>query len=132
MTEVLTQLAIAEKKPKEVLKWYDHGGCKKGPSGMFGFSLDEEVVEAVKSTHPDRAVAIWKEIAEKNIARVQASGYQAAVPYLRKVRDVLNRSRRKDAWQEYLAALRLQNRRRSRCLEELDRLEGGRRRITDS
>lgn len=88
MTDVLTQLAIAEKKPKEVLKWYDHGGRKKGPSGMFGFSLDEEVAEAVKSTHPERAVAIWKEIAEKNISRVQASGYQAAVPYLRKVRNV--------------------------------------------
>ena len=132
MTDVLTQLAIAEKKPKEVLKWYDHGGRKKGGAGLFGFSLDEEVAEAVKSTHPDRAVAIWKEIAEKNIARVQASGYQAAVPYLRKVRNVLNRTRRKDAWQEYLAALRLQNRRRPRCLEELDCLEGGRRRIIDS
>ena len=132
MTEVLTQLAIAEKKPKEVLKWYDHGGRKKGGPGLFGFSLEEEVAEAVKSTHPNRAVAIWKEIAEKNIARVQASGYQAAVPYLRKVRNVLNRTRRKDAWQEYLAALRLQNRRRPRCLEELDRLEGGRRRIIDS
>ena len=132
MTEVLTQLAIAEKKPKEVLKWYDHGGRKKGPSGIFGFSLDEEVAEAVKSTHPDRAVAIWKEIAENNIARVQASGYQAAVPYLRKVRNVLNRTRREDAWQEYLATLRLQNHRRPRCLEELDRLEGGRRRIIAS
>ncbi len=132
MTDVLTQLAIAEKKPKEVLKWYDHGGRKKGGPGLFGFSLDEEVAEAVKSTHPDRAVAIWKEIAEKNIARVQASGYQAAVPYLRKVRNVLNRTRRKRSWQEYLAALRLQNSRRPRCLEELDRLEGGRRRIIDS
>ena len=104
----------------------------QAPSGLFGFSLDEEVAEAVKSTHPDRAVAIWKEVAEKNIARVQASGYQAAVPYLRKVRNVLNRTRRKDAWQEYLAALRLQNSRRPRCLEELDRLESGRRRIIDS
>ena len=132
MTDVLTQLAIAEKKPKEVLKWYDHGGRKKGGPGLFGFSLDEEVAEAVKSTHPDRAVAIWKEIAEKNIARVQASGYQAAVPYLRKVRNVLNRTRRNRSWQEYLAALRLQNSRRPRCLEELDRLEGGRRRIIDS
>ena len=125
MADVLTRLAIAEKKPKEVLKWYDHGGRKKGGPGLFGFSLDEKVAEAVKSTHPDRAVAIWKEIAEKNIAWVQASGYQAAVPYLRKVRNVLHRTRRKRSWQEYLAALRLQNSRRPRCLEELDRLEEG-------
>ncbi len=132
MTEVLLQLAIAEKKPNEVLKWYDHASREKDAPGLYGFSLDDEVAEAVKSTHPDRAVAIWKEFAEKQIARVQASGYQAAVPYLRKVMNALTRTRRKREWQEYLAALRQQNSRRPRCLEELDRLEGGRRPIIDS
>ena len=90
------------------------------------------MAKAIASTHTDRAVAIWKEFAEKHIARVQASGYQAAVPYLRQVRDTLTRKRRKEEWEEYLAALRQQNSRRPRCLEELDRLERGRRRITDS
>ena len=130
--EVLIQLAISEKKPNEVLKWYDHPSRDKGPYGLYDVSLDEEVASAVASTHTDRAVAIWKEFAEKHIARVQASGYQAAVPYLRQVRDTLTRKRRKREWEEYLAALRQQNSRRPRCLEELDRLERGRRRITDS
>ena len=128
-TVVLIQLAVAGKKPNEVLKWYDHPSPRKGASGLYGFSLDDEVAKAVASTHPDRAVAIWKEIAGRHIARVQPSGYQAAVPYLRKVRDALTRNRRKEEWEEYLAALRRQNSRRPRCLEELRRLERGRRRI---
>ena len=132
VTGVLIQLAIAEKKPNEVLKWYDHPSRKKGAPGLYGFSLENDVAKAVESTHPDRAVAIWKKIAEGHIARVQASGYQAAVPYLRKVRDALTRNRRTREWEEYLAALRQQNSRRPRCLEELRRLERGRRRIVDS
>ena len=132
VTGVLIRLAIAEKKPNEVLKWYDHPSRDKGAPGLYDVSLDEEVAKAVASTHTDRAVAIWKEFAEKHIARVQASGYQAAVPYLRQVRDTLTRNRRKGEWEEYLAALRQQNSRRPRCLEELRRLEKGRRRIIDS
>ena len=132
VTGVLIRLAIAEKKPKEVLKWYDHPSRKKRGAGIYDSSLDNEVARAVEPTHPDRAVAIWKGFAEKQIARVQPSGYQAAIPYLRKVRDALTRNRRKGEWEEYLAALRQQNSRRPRCLEELRRLERGRRRIIDS
>ena len=49
-------------------------------------------------THPDRAVAIWKELAENEIARVKPRAYQEAVPYLRQVRDVLTRSGREVEW----------------------------------
>ncbi len=83
-------------------------------------------------THPDRAIGIWKKVAESQIARVQASGYEAAVPYLRKVKTAFTRSGRKQEWEGYLASLRERNRRRPRCLEILGRLESGRRRIIDS
>ena len=131
MVDVLVQLAIAEKKPNEVVKWYDHSRRTKAAHWMRDISLDDEVADAIASTHPDRAVAIWRELAEQLIARVKPRGYQEAVPYLRQVRDVLIRSGREGEWEEYLAALRQQNKRRPRCLEELDRLEGGRRRIVD-
>lgn len=131
MVDVLMRLAIAEKKPNEVVKWYDHAGRTKDTFWMYDVTPDDEVADAIASTHPDRAVAIWKELAENEIARVKPSGYREAVPYLRQVRDVLSRSGRDGEWNEYLAALRLQNRRRPRCLEELDRLDGGRRRILD-
>ena len=87
MTGILIQLAIDEKKPDEVLKWYDYAGRKKGGLGAYDFLVDAtEVAEAVKSAYPDRAIAIWQETAEGHIARVQTSGYEASVPYLRKMK----------------------------------------------
>ena len=133
MTGILIQLAIAEKKPDEVLKWYDYASRKKGGLGMYDFPVNPtEVAEAIKSAHPDRAIAIWKEAAESQIAQVQVSGYEAAVPPLRNMKNALTRAGRKQEWEAYLASLREQNKRRPRCLEVLSRLEGGRRRIIDT
>ena len=95
MTGMLTQLAIAEKKPDEVLKWYDHASRKKGGVRLSDFLVDAtEVAEAIKSAYPERAIAIWQETAESNIARVQTSGYEAAAPYLRKMKNALTRAGR--------------------------------------
>ena len=66
------------------------------------------------------------------IAQVQVSGYEAAVPSLRNMKNALTRAGRKQEWEAYLASLREQNKRRPRCLEVLSRLEGGRRRIIDT
>ena len=133
MTGILIQLAIAEKKPDEVLKWYDYTGRKKGGLGLSDFLVDAtEVAEAIKSAYPERAIAIWQETAESNIAQVQTSGYEAAAPYLRKMKNALTRAGRKQEWDEYLASLREENNRRPRCLEMLDRLQGGRRPIIDT
>ena len=133
MTGILIQLAIAEKQPDEVLKWYDYAGRKKGGAGLYGFLVNPtEVAEAIKSAHPDRAIAIWQEAAESNIARVSTSGYEEAAPYLRKMKNALTRAGRKQEWEAYLAALREENHRRPRCLEVLDRLKGGRRRIINT
>ena len=133
MTGILTQLAIAEKKPDEVLKWYDYASRKKGGLGMYDFLVNPtEVAEAIKSAHPERALDIWQEAAEEQIARVSTSGYEAAIPYLRKTKNALTRAGRKQEWEAYLTSLREQNSRRPRCLEVLDRLKGGRRRIIDT
>ena len=133
MTGILTQLAIAEKQPDEVLKWYDYASRKKGGLGLSDFLVNAtEVAEAIKSVHPERALAIWQETAESNIARVSTSGYEAAVPYLRKMKNALTRAGRKQEWEAYLASLREENHRRPRCLEVLDRLKGGRRRIINT
>ena len=133
MSGILTQLAIAEKKPDEVLKWYDYAGRKKGGSRLSDFLVDAtEVAEAIKSAYPERAIAIWQETAEEHIARVSTNGYEASVPYLRKMKNALTRAGRKQEWDEYLASLREENKRRPRCLEVLGRLKGGRRRIIDT
>jgi uncharacterized Zn finger protein len=131
MTGVLIDIAIDEKKPDEILRWYDNRQ-HTGRGRFFGPAHpDARVADAVKQTHPDRAIAIWKAIAEGHIAETQVKAYQAAGTYLRQVRDLMIRLRRKGKWEEYLHELRVRNKRKPRCMEVLDRLEGRRRRIVD-
>ena len=130
MLEPLIQIAIADKNPDEVLKWYDR--ARRGRQYTLYSGLAAEVAEAVRRKHPERALEIWKGIAERHIATVQVTGYEAAAPYLRKVKDTLTRSRKTKLWEAYLESLRQQNKRRPRCLQVLDRVAGMRRRIVDT
>jgi uncharacterized Zn finger protein len=121
MTSVLIQIAIAEKKPDEVLKWYD-----QETSGGFYDSESLQVAEAVGKAYPERAIEIWKATAESLIARTQVDAYQEAGIHLRKVKETLTHAKRQSEWQAYLDNLREQNKRKPRCIEVLDGLAGKR------
>lgn len=130
--DVLLDLAIHEKRPDDVLKWYDALTGSRKPRG-YGWGGDNRAVgvaDAVRDAHPDRALALYKSAAESEIDRTSPSAYEAALPHLRKARDLLHRLGRDAEWQAYLAALRDKNRRKRRLMEALDRLE--RRRIVDA
>ena len=126
MINLLIKLAIAEKKPTEVLKWYDMKPSTTNYTWGYMYTPSLEVAQAIKEKYPDRAIAIWKEQAESAISRVQVSGYQEAGTYLREVRDTLKRLNREKEWEAYLSELRDENKRRPRCLEVLDGLAGKR------
>ena len=126
MIHLLIELAIAEKKPTEVLKWYDMKPSTTNYTWGYMYRPSLEVAQAIKEKYPDRAIAIWKEQAESAISRVQVSGYQEAGTYLREVRDTLKRLNREQEWETYLIELRDENKRRPRCLEVLDGLAGKR------
>ncbi len=126
MIHLLIELAIAEKKPTEVLKWYDLKTPTTHYSWGYMYTSSLNVAQAIKEKYPDRAIAIWKEQAESAISRIQVSGYQEAGTYLREVRDTLKRLNREQEWEAYLSELRDQNKRRPRCLEVLDGLAGKR------
>ena len=126
MIHLLIELAIAEKKPTEVLKWYDMKPSTIGYSWGYMYTSSLDVAQAIKEKYPDRAIAIWKEQAESAISRIQVSGYQEAGTYLREVQNTLKRLNREQEWEAYLSELRNENKRRPRCLEVLDGLAGKR------
>jgi uncharacterized Zn finger protein len=130
MCEALLEIALHEEKPDEVVEWYDYSQ-RQERSGYWLRTSDTTVAEAVKEAYPDRAIAIWKEEAEGQIALTKVEAYRTAGEYLKKVRDVLVKKRRKKEWDGYLADLRQQNLRKPRCVEVLDRLAGVPRRIID-
>ena len=117
----LIDLAILEKKTDQVLRWFD-----QRPKDRFGwYGIDEDAIAAAVQAHaPDRAVAIWKNKAERLIGQVKPSAYQQAARYLRKAAEVLQRGKKSAEWESYLKELRQQHFRKLRLMEILDGLEG--------
>ena len=121
LVDDLIDIAILEKKPDQVLRWYD-----QRPKGRFGwYGVDEDAIATAVQAHaPDRAVAIWKNKAERLIAQVKPSAYQEAAKYLQKAAKVMRREKKLAEWESYLKELREQHLRKRRLIEILDGLEG--------
>lgn len=124
LTDVLIEVAIYEKRVDEVLKWYDIQSQRRQAFWGWEGELDDKVALAIASRYPDRAVDIWKEIAESHIARTKPSEYTEAAKYLRKIQKVMKEQGRGKEWAAYLAKLRVENARKRKFLEVLDRVSG--------
>ena len=118
---VLIDIAIYEKDPERVLRWYD-----QWPRTRFGWlGIDEErIASAIETYAPDRAVAIWRNKAESLIAQTKPSAYDAAAGYLRRAAAVMAREGKQQQWTRYLHDLRETHARKSRLMQALDRLSG--------
>ncbi len=125
MIEELIDIAIYEKKPDMVLHWYDQLPQRRRSFGWYGIGEDS-IAKAVQSYAPDRAVAIWKGLAERLIAQVKPSAYREAAKYLRKAGRLMTGQKKQEEWRQYLQDLREKHARKRRLMEILDALEGNR------
>lgn len=123
--ETLVRIALHEGRHDEALELYEKLSRK---DASHAAALAPEVASAVRDTHPDVSLGIWREAAESWISRVKPSAYQEAGRYLRKMKDLYRELDRMEEWKAYRDELRNANRRRPRMLEVLNRLEqeGGR------
>lgn len=121
MIENLIDIAIFEKKPDQVLRWYD-----QRPQRRYGwYSMNEDrIASAIKTHDPDRAVAIWKAMAEGLIAQVKPQAYQEAAKYLRKAGQVMSQLIKQKEWDQYLKELKETHFRKRRFIEIMEGLEG--------
>lgn len=121
LTDTLIDIAIAEKRPDEVLRWYEQRKPRSRGWGS-GWFAEDRIAEAVAGTYPDRAVAIWKRLAEAQIPLTKPKAYEEAAGYLRKVHRVLKQVGKEQDWQDYLTALRRANERKRLLVRILDTL----------
>jgi uncharacterized Zn finger protein len=127
MVETLIDIAIAEKQPAEVIRWYDYylRLQRKTTDFWTGSRINENnIAEAIAGDYPERAVAIWKKLAEDQIALTQPSAYETAAPYLAGIRRVLVQMGKEEEWKSYVAGLQSANIRKRRFLEVLIGLNG--------
>lgn len=120
LTGSLIDIAIAEKRIEDVLRWHEVYSRRSGH--WFGADRDDAVAAAVVHQYPDKAVSIWKKTAESYIAQTKVGAYGSAVQYLKKVRGVLESRNKSAEWADYLAALTEKNKRKIRLVQMLNSL----------
>jgi len=116
--EMLIDIAIVEKRLDDVVDLYQRLRKTK----RWGWETDKTVAQAVANTHPDLALAIWKDIVDSLIAKVKPKAYEEAAIYLRLMKKVYTRNRRLDDWQGLLNRLRTEHKAKRRLMGVLDTL----------
>lgn len=114
---LLIELAISEGQPAEVLRWYDRRG-----SARYVQINDDAVADAMVKAYPERAAAIWQELAESRIVQTSPAAYEEAALFLRKLRRVWGEQGKTVEWRPYVEGLRAANKRKRRLVETLDAL----------
>ena len=121
MISILIDIAILEKKPERVLFWYDQ--LQKSNRGRIGGG-DDRIAVAIQDYAPDRAVSIWRTIAETLINQAKPSAYEQAVRYLRKAEKIMTRAKKQTEWKQYLNNLTKKHARKRRFIEILNQSDG--------
>ena len=126
--DVLIDIAIADKRPDDVLRWYDtlcaqrkqspYGASWSGPS-----AYGDRVAEAVAKSYPQRAIDIYRQQVNQNLTQASVGAYETVAAYLRKMKPIMKSMERENDWTQIVDDIRLRHRNRPRFMEILDRLE---------
>jgi uncharacterized Zn finger protein len=124
--EVLLDMAIAAKRPDEVLRWFDKmRSAPKGPGYWNNPPASaDRVAAAVSAAYPERALEIYLAVLNAQLPHAQQSAYENAVGYLRKLRPLYGALDRASEWTALLGSIRDKYRNRPRFMELLDGVEG--------
>jgi uncharacterized Zn finger protein len=125
--DVLIDMAIADKRQDDVLRWYDAmsaGQKHRGSMSWYGSGgYGDQVAAAVTESHPERSLAIYHQRVDNHLPHASASAYEAVAGYLRKMRPILKALHREVEWDGLLADIRLRYKNRPKFMEILDKLD---------
>ena len=123
LARVLLDVALAEERLDDVLVWYDRLRAPRSGGAYYGYSdPGATVARAVERSHPDRAIAIWNDLAVGAIARTQTEAYREAARYLEQAGRIEERRGNLAAWRKRVLELQARERRKYRLREILDDL----------
>lgn len=124
--EVLLDMALAAKRPDEVLHWFDKMQSAPRESGYYQgpYGYTDRVAEAVSAPYPERAIAIYTAALNAQLPHAQQSSYDSATANLRKLRPLYESLNRASEWTALVASIREKYRNRPRFMDLLDGLEG--------
>lgn len=114
----LIDIACEEGNPKEVLKWYDRRPTNSYANYYGG--QDDKIALSVVVSHPNRAIDIWKRLANAHTDPMRSQQYDVAVRYLAQIRDALEGAGRIKEWLKVLEEFRQKHRSKSKLLRLVD------------
>ena len=125
--DVLIDMAIADHRHDDVLRWYDAMSARqqyRGSMTWYGSGgYGDRVATAVTESHPERSLAIYRQRVDDHLPHASASAYEAVAGYLRKMRPIFQRLHRNSEWDGLLADIRLRYKNRPKFMEILDKLD---------
>jgi uncharacterized Zn finger protein len=126
---VLLDMAIKDKRPDDVLRWYEAETTPTkqtlcGPHFFGNYYDSDRVAKAVATAYPQRALEIYRRKLDANLKQANTSAYQTCAVCLRNMRPIYKALDQDDHWNELLADVRHNYRNRPRFMEILDKLEG--------
>ena len=124
--DVLLRIAISEKRTDQVLYWYDRIVAERDRGNLgIGSVSAVEVAEAVAESHPERAIEIYRDRLDAQLPHANDSSYYAAVDALKRLRPLHEARGNLGEWEELVASIREDYRRRPKFIALLDDLDGG-------
>lgn len=119
----LVEILLWEKRHDDAWEEATAGGCS--------VDLWRQVAAVREEKHPGDAVSIYKEMITPILEQTKNSAYVEAIKLLRRIRELMGRLGRVAEFESYLAALRVEYKRKRNFIKLLDKIEGyERRKIT--
>jgi uncharacterized Zn finger protein len=111
----LVEIFLWEKRYDEAWQEACAGGCSS--------SLWLRVAATREDKHPGDAVPIYKEMIGPTLKQANNAAYEQAVKLLQKIRELMRRLDRVTEFEDYLAALRVEYKRKRNFIKLLDAIE---------
>jgi len=111
----LVEVFLWEKRYDEAWQEACAGGCSSG--------LWLRVATAREEEHPGDAVPIYQEMIAPTLKQANNSAYEEAVKLLQKIRELMGRLDRVTEFEDYLAALRVEYKRKRNFIKLLNTIE---------
>ncbi len=108
----LVRILLWEKKYEDAWRAAQEGGCSDG--------LWLELAAGREERHPEDALTVYRGLVAPTVEQTNSAAYQRAVALLRKVYDLLTRLGRPAEFDDYLAALRVEYKRKRSFIKLLD------------
>ena len=125
---MLIDLAIDERRPDDVLKWFDRQKAANKSASRPWLARtsrgDASVAKAVEKTHPGRAITIYQQLADSIASETNTKTYPEAGKYLKRIKPLLKKAGREGDWSAIIDEFRAKHGRKPRLMQVIDGIEG--------